>query len=278
MGFFDSIGSAIGSVVEAPIKFIGDLAGNPNTIPDVLTGGAVSNNQAIQATNAQNIQFAKEQTQFQERMSNTAYQRAMSDMKAAGLNPMLAFSQGGASAPSGVSPTLQAPRPGDIAAGVAQTAKEIATLSAGLSNTNSDTSLKLASAKMNEANTEVLVNQADKVSANARESEANTKLTKQLHQKAVADTEAAKIRAAKEAAELPYTQAKAKMDTELMPIDAALERGSRIVDMLGTGFRTFLRGKPKMGSPRGGNMSTKEANRVLQKAWKKDMQNQGKLP
>lgn len=53
-----------------------------------------------------NSEEAQKNRDFQQMMSSTAYQRAMQDMKAAGLNPILAYQQGGAGTPGGSSASV----------------------------------------------------------------------------------------------------------------------------------------------------------------------------
>ena len=60
-------------------------------------------------TNKSNAKQAQNQMDFQQQNSDTAYQRSMSDMKAAGLNPILAAKLGGASTPSGAMAQMQNP-------------------------------------------------------------------------------------------------------------------------------------------------------------------------
>ena len=93
-------------------------------------GGALSYYGA-KKTNEMQQKLAREQMGFQERMSNTAYQRSMQDMRAAGLNPILAFNQGGASSPPGAQAQVQS----ELGAGVssALAARRISVESARLS-------------------------------------------------------------------------------------------------------------------------------------------------
>jgi len=78
-------------------------------LPYIATiAGGLFGRQGQREANEANQASAREQMAFQERMSNTAHQREVQDLKAAGLNPILS-ANGGASTPTGASYQAQNP-------------------------------------------------------------------------------------------------------------------------------------------------------------------------
>lgn len=117
-------------------KALGDAA------PSIVTGfgnyvGAVNQNVA-------SAQQAQKQMDFQAQQTGTSYQRVVADMKAAGLNPMLAYSQGGAASGGGA----QAAQSNELGQGAnsawsaAQAKQNIQQSAATIENIHADTNNK----------------------------------------------------------------------------------------------------------------------------------------
>lgn len=127
--FFGPVGTAVGTAVAGIAGTVGQEHTNQQNVAlnneQMVFNADQANNQRIWAGDqaydarifnrdqadlayARNSSEAQKNRDFQETMANTQYQRAIGDLREAGLNPMLAYSQGGAPSPSGSMATAPA--------------------------------------------------------------------------------------------------------------------------------------------------------------------------
>lgn len=161
------IGKSLKSIAKVAVPAIagGMLGGPVGAMIGLGVGSSFLSAEGQEAANEASLQSAREQMAFQERMSNTAHQREVADLKAAGINPVLSANSG-ASSPSGESVTFQNEAP-DLSQ-MAATAMQARSLLKTLESQDAEIDLRKASREVQLQQREVAANNAKVLEAEAR--------------------------------------------------------------------------------------------------------------
>lgn len=240
-----------------------------------------ANAQSQKETNQANLVLAREQMAFQERMSNSAHQREVDDLRKAGLNPILSGTGGsGSSTPSGASATMVAPRSqiGDAIRDGLNTGLAASNMAADLDMKNAATAKQLAETANTLETAKVIGEDVrGRRAANARsEALLDADISRGVSEASRAHTEAARskheasrsaIAEKAERAALPTDIERSKTQKEFLKYDKAIDSISNTIDAVTSALnvRKYI-GAPSVrpGSP--------QERRALERAGKKGLE------
>lgn len=171
------------------------------------SSGQAAANERQMSFNSYQAQLNRE---WQEHMSSTAYVRAMTDMKNAGLNPILAANLGGASSGSGSAASASLGNPG-------------AFMQEGITSAGEAVS-KAAATKVALTQAEKDQSQVDLNKSTTSYTKSNEQLNQQLERKAVQDTATSAAQAANALSQSRAADAAAALSGQ-NAINAAVQRG-----------------------------------------------------
>lgn len=134
-----------GALLGAGASLLGGMMANESR-EDVAADTTAFNAEQARINREFTSDQAQRQMDFQERMSGSSYQRAVADLRAAGLNPALAYQQGGASVPSGAAGSGSAaqgvtPEVQDVVSPAVSTALHFNRMEADIERTRAETDL-----------------------------------------------------------------------------------------------------------------------------------------
>lgn len=203
------------------------------------TAGSVLDYFSQQKANVANKKMAREQMNFQSKMSDTAHQREVEDLRKAGLNPLLSATGGsGASTPSGASTTVQPESLGNALRAGVSNAMSAQRLEADLNSIQENNKLTRAAVATKQTEAALNISNAKAAAANADR----------------AATETARLNALlpSEKARAKFQHEKANIDSEMLKYDAIMNRvgtaTGAVGNLLGVGkWFSWAKGAERLG-------------------------------